>query len=725
MAESACQALKARMSGKAPWQMVQRAVFRCIAEWEGKGATRTIYEEMNLAVHAGAASALAAECIVTCPHSNFYAVYFLEIVERAISDGAAQLGKRVESAVVSGKAGTVRRDGKLQALAYAHRRLTPDLMYLSPWEFVHEWEIIEIEPPPQKEAGNAKRGFTEWRSEDAKAEVKLGVRQVPGIHFVVREPEDNETYVTFPEISTDSHFRHLWVLLPRRCPHVPVVKNSPMPTMKMDKESRAKLLCVYFRPWTLLRGEAQSRSLPYAGTLNFAPLARRKTGKQALEGARSFSRAWKWYVRGHVVSRSAARLITQALMQIPADSKEEPEADKDASDPEPEPLPADAHVALSPTDLRGLLRGKGTDANATADVISKEVRSAMAHGHGLWDRILSSSHDAGRRVPKGRTFGNWEELAAKLKTGSAARGGVQVPRMVTSRNGKPSGGGGGTEPQEKEIYPPRTRQLIHSWRASLETRDFRPDGHQLEIIDAVVSRCGDEAVALKKDAVSRCRGEPMLAMVHGFPGSGKSEVIKWLRELFMDQLGWQHGVEFICAAPMWSMAAHIQGVSVHNVGGLQINLQPGLQPGGKRDGSRTRPNALYTKLQNTRWLIIDEIENVSVELLVSLEKQIGDSSRQGTRSFGTRRDGSRRLFGGLNVIFVGDFWQVPPVRMTSITANPFAKHTARAQRILHVFWGRDDQDALTHRYILETSRWGVVEKRYWTCSPLSSFHPAL
>jgi hypothetical protein len=164
----------------------------------------------------------------------------------------------------------------------------------------------------------------------------------------------------------------------------------------------------------------------------------------------------------------------------------------------------------------------------------------------------------------------------------------------------------------------------------------------------------------------------MLGIIHGLPGAGKSEIIRWLRELFT-QMGWTQDGEFMCAAPMNSMAALIGGVTVHSIGCLGIDLLPGVQPGGKRDASRKGPNALYTKLQAMRWLQVDEIENVSVELLVALEQQIADSTRVGLRSFATRPDGSRRIFGGLNLVMFGDFWQVPPVRLTSITVNPFEK----------------------------------------------------
>ena len=72
------------------------------------------------------------------------------------------------------------------------------------------------------------------------------------------------------------------------------------------------------------------------------------------------------------------------------------------------------------------------------------------------------------------------------------------------------------------------------------------------------------------------------------------------------------------------------------------------------------------------------------------------------RTYATRRsDGHRRFMGGINVFFSGDWWQIPPVRQTSLTANPFLKHPPGVARVLQVFWRRDGPDSLTSVHELE------------------------
>ena len=143
--------------------------------------------------------------------------------------------------------------------------------------------------------------------------------------------------------------------------------------------------------------------MPYVGVLNCTPLDRRKRGKHSWRGAPAFARAWRWYVRGHVVSRSAVRLIRQVLMQIPSDSKEGPPADLDvANDAELEPLPTGADVDVSPAELRGLLRAKGSGVDDSGT--SKLVQAAMAHGHGLWDSVCQQTGQYTKRKDVYCTF---------------------------------------------------------------------------------------------------------------------------------------------------------------------------------------------------------------------------------------------------------------------------------------------------------------------------------
>ena len=72
-------------------------------------------------------------------------------------------------------------------------------------------------------------------------------------------------------------------------------------------------------------------------------------------------------------------MITQALMQMPADSKDEGVNERHDEGADVEPLPEGADTALSHHDLRQLVRKTGQD---NSDV-SKQIQDALKHGQKL------------------------------------------------------------------------------------------------------------------------------------------------------------------------------------------------------------------------------------------------------------------------------------------------------------------------------------------------------
>ncbi|CAK0804775.1 unnamed protein product, partial [Prorocentrum cordatum] len=240
------------------------------------------------------------------------------------------------------------------------------------------------------------------------------------------------------------------------------------------------------------------------------------------------------------------------------------------------------------------------------------------------------------------------------------------------------------------------------------------DGTAVEARDAwrEGKRKVHEAVAFlpKKLALQdQLRGSPCSRLfVLGLPGSGKSEVIRWLCDegvgLFPTCMGWEHEVHFIKTAPMNSMASNIGGRTIHNFSKLGIDLITGVQSGGKKDPELSE-NMLHTKIQHMRWLIIDEVENVSVELLDAVHRQVKDSTRDKGNPWAVdaRVPKQFAMFGGLNLVLLGDLWQIPPVRSLSIAANPFVKRPANVGRILEMFWTQGLPHSVTNRYALTQS----------------------
>ena len=99
-----------------------------------------------------------------------------------------------------------------------------------------------------------------------------------------------------------------------------------------------------------------------------------------------------------------------------------------------------------------------------------------------------------------------------------------------------------------------------------------------------------------------------------------------------------------------------------------------------------------------RWLIIDEISAVALFVLGALE---GNTRRAcGRQRYARRKNGTPRPFGGMNIVFCGDWWQLPPVKASAMFSNPFVQgYTHAEQRIQGMFWRRE-ADSVTHVFEL-------------------------
>ncbi len=126
----------------------------------------------------------------------------------------------------------------------------------------------------------------------------------------------------------------------------------------------------------------------------------------------------------------------------------------------------------------------------------------------------------------------------------------------------------------------------------------------------------------------------------GEPGAGKTYTInrytEWLRE---------RGVEPAITASTGIAATHVGGMTIHAWSGIGV----------KRDLSDwdlealLERESLVKRVRSTPVLIIDEVSMLDAHLLTLVDRAVR-----------TLR-ASERPFGGLQVIFVGDFFQLPPV----------------------------------------------------------------
>lgn len=146
----------------------------------------------------------------------------------------------------------------------------------------------------------------------------------------------------------------------------------------------------------------------------------------------------------------------------------------------------------------------------------------------------------------------------------------------------------------------------------------------------------DEALAILKTGLN--------VFLTGEPGSGKTHTInryvEWLRE---------RGVEPAVTASTGIAATHINGMTIHSWSGIGIKREVS-----DYDIEMIQSREKTTKrIVHTKVLIVDEISMLDAATLGSVDRVL--------RTLRRRPLLPEQPFGGLQVIFVGDFFQLPPV----------------------------------------------------------------
>lgn len=151
----------------------------------------------------------------------------------------------------------------------------------------------------------------------------------------------------------------------------------------------------------------------------------------------------------------------------------------------------------------------------------------------------------------------------------------------------------------------------------------------------------------------------------GEPGSGKTYTINryvaWLRE---------RGVEPAITASTGIAATHVGGLTIHSWSGVGVKQELGeweLEALLERE-------PLVRRVRAARVLIIDEVSMLDARLLTLVERAVS-----------TLR-GSQAPFGGLQVIFVGDFFQLPPVSTGASRGGPVSKGETAAFAFKSAAW---------------------------------------
>lgn len=136
------------------------------------------------------------------------------------------------------------------------------------------------------------------------------------------------------------------------------------------------------------------------------------------------------------------------------------------------------------------------------------------------------------------------------------------------------------------------------------------------------------------DARAAIEGSASVVLLTGRAGTGKSHFIRAL-------------VERNRAYPQVVLAS--TGLAAMNIGGQTIHSFFGFPPR-PLIGENDKPNFFFSRLARaTRRIIVDEVSMVRADVLDAMDRHLRAARK------------SVRAFGGVQIVMVGDFYQLPPV----------------------------------------------------------------
>ena len=144
---------------------------------------------------------------------------------------------------------------------------------------------------------------------------------------------------------------------------------------------------------------------------------------------------------------------------------------------------------------------------------------------------------------------------------------------------------------------PDAAQNIDSVFQAICAEKEPPNAEQRAFLRHLVQRLKQEVYEKQAGRVNESAEEPLLDLIHGFPGTGKSRLIAWMRVLMEQGLGWEHGVQFVCLAFQNAMAAQINGFTIHHWSGIPARATAGNNTGNRHEQS--------IKCQALRVMILD------------------------------------------------------------------------------------------------------------------------
>ena len=497
-------------------------------------------------------------------------------------------------------------------------------------------------------------------------------------------------------------YRNDWIVVARKRPNVPVIYGAQG---SQTEDEQAKKILVLFFPWVNNVDEA-TPAVPFIGNFwqsNF------NCWRDALR-----ARVFRFGFPTEEVKRYVLDFCFVYCLPRSLQLQDGLEANSDN-----EGLVDDEQVTLDQDDLLTAMvtHVKGAAAAATRNSFEAEPAEEEEEGKtNLYNLTMDMLHRSDAiwgpsRRDAGCRDSALEQIAADMQT----RGGVRDHNLARQaaaasrrkEKAKATTQGSLIAPAGPSLTarPPLTAAMLYQWLESEPVRQGT-NPKQFEFLQLVVDRILVETGLIQREQSVRQSDDPLVWLLHGPPGTGKSHVLGFIRQLF-ELVGYTYGLHYEAVAFQAVNAAPLKGKTIPSAFGFDRQKQ----------GDRAASEEVAKKMAHWRWLILDEVSLTDAKLLAQMEQRLRFAV-PGASSWRQDLHGRLRPFGGVNVIFAGDFYQLPPpaghylanIPRNLADPNATSKHDALADQGQQLLWGGPTQGVteLTERERCKDDWWNEV-----------------
>ena len=480
-AQQSLNYLTAGLEDKSDGQKWHRVTQRILVDLNHRCTSRPVVEEWNLAVYGSEQDVTNAEFIRTFRSETFPGGLLVTRLEEEMRNSSSSIRKIIPPSKA--------KQASADELFLKHFpdlygfRATPStnrsVYYLNPWEFVSLWEVRRL-PPPSTGASEKPSLTVLDASDDSCVLNKAAVKYY-------RHSKD---VLFYPETPGGVNLRNLWYMVRRKRPMVPSPAQTPMPDKYVDAEQKAKLYSVYLRPWVLDHCCATLAIVPHITMLN-SPDRRRLRGKQAvpLEQTRlSYAEAWRAYIRGHVVSRHAQRIIVQFMAACCGKSKKADDEEEKAERLQMQAPPNDLQLARvhalldAPGDVP---KKKSLPLRPSSSEVEKNLEGDD-EAAGVSAEVLAGMHAVDKLWQRDKGAWLLEDIPSENQKNSRLR--AHVPDSVEAKKSSTKGGERSSRGQSR-AYIELTQQKVQEWWKKVHSSKKPPSPDKEAFLKDVIARC--------------------------------------------------------------------------------------------------------------------------------------------------------------------------------------------------------------------------------------------